>query len=463
MTTDEKKLVVYKSNPLLDMKNEMGLYQQRMFNLYLAAINPLKEAETKKVTFTLSEFVRLLDITEVSPKKLHALARESVRMYVDLYAIDEVDGRKKADSKRMNYVNMWRRFRVDKDDNGEWFVELEAGEDVLPYMFEIKSLGYLNFPVIYALRMRSPIAEKLYEQCARYKDKKRFTITVDELKKRLGIAGKKSYQSYNRLKSSVLLRCIEEINTKTDIEVAIIEEERLRRRGSPVSTITFSVEKNKAFKQPKADQDIEQMHEKSMPIESTMTPVDATADRQLSLAAYELQQDYGLTAEEAETIIKDREKLGLSESRTREVIEYVKSMDSENPIGYIRSMLRKPDADLTKASGKKKNLFNEFMKSDYGDMDKLEEELLAASAKIHEHEAENVIDVEAAVVDVKEKDSKEKSSPIPEGLPPYYIVIGRPDVPERLAAYQALGIPGDKIRILTKEEHEKLSRAADFG
>ena len=41
-------------------------------------------------------------------------------------------------------------------------------------------------------------------------------------------------------------------------------------------------------------------------------------------------------------------------------------------------------------------------------------------------------------------------------LPPYYIVMGDPDVPKRLAAYQALGIPGEKIKILTMEEYERL-------
>ena len=67
---DKNKLVVSKSNPLLDIKNELGLYMQRMLNIYLSAINPLKE-ETKYVRFSLSDFVELLDITEVSSKKLH--------------------------------------------------------------------------------------------------------------------------------------------------------------------------------------------------------------------------------------------------------------------------------------------------------------------------------------------------------------------------------------------------------
>ena len=80
--TDRNKLIVYKSNPILNMKNDMGLYLNRLFNLYLAAINPLRE-DTKKVRIMLAEFVQLLDITEVSPKKLHKLAQDAIKMGVD--------------------------------------------------------------------------------------------------------------------------------------------------------------------------------------------------------------------------------------------------------------------------------------------------------------------------------------------------------------------------------------------
>ena len=428
MNPDEKKLIVFKSNPLLDMKNEMGLYQQRMFNLYLAAINPMKE-DTKKVSFTLSEFVRLIGITEINPKKLHALARDSVRMYVDLYAIEEKSGKKKADSNRMNYVNVWKRFKVDKDESGQWTVELQAGDDVLPYMFEIKSLGYLNFPVIFALRMRSPIAEKLYEQCARYKDKKSFTISPEELKKRLGIANKESYKS----------------------------EERLRKRGKPVKSITFSVEANPAFKQRKEDGEIQALHEKSMPIDVEMTPVDATADRQLTLEAYELQQSYGFSDVEAETIIRDRDKYGLSDDRVREVIDYVIAQKPQNRMAYIRSMLRKPDADLvivTKA-GKQaaRNPFNQFEQNSY-DFDELEEQLLSNGLDVLT-ENEPVSDKGQGEGRTEEASDKEPED-LWDTLPPYYIVMGDPDVPKRLAAYQALGIPGEKIKILTMEEYERL-------
>ena len=172
-----------------------------------------------------------------------------------------------------------------------------------------------------------------------------------------------------------------------------------------------------------------------MPIETTMKPVDATADRQISMEAYELQEDYGFNTIEAETILADKKKYGLSDRRVKEVIEYAMSKQPDNIMGYIRNMLRRPNADLTGRSGASKNLFKEFMKSDYGDIDELEKELL-----------------DEWVVGKPEEKAEQA------GLPPYYIVIGSPDVPQRLAAYQALGISGEQIRILTKEEYENLSR-----
>lgn len=446
MTKDESKLQVYKSNPLLDMKNDMNLQLQRLFNLYLALINPERQ-ETKKVHFPLTDFVELVGITGVSTKKLHNLAREAVKMHVDLYALEEKEGKKKSNSMRMNYVNVWKRFKIDKNDDGEWIVELEAGEEVLPYMFEIKDLGYLNFSVIYALQMRSPIAEKLYEQCSRYKDTHFFRISPEELRKRLGIADKKSYKSYNLLKTSVLNRCIEEINEKTDILVAIVGEERMHKRGAPVKTITFSVHDNPKYEKKDEDKKIEELGNKNKPIDVEMRPIDATADRQLTMAAYELQQEFGLSESEAATILHDKEILQLSDERVREVLNYVLPRKTKKArIAYIRKMLNEKDADLTMMTETEKqeerNPFNRFEQNQY-DFDELEKVLLDNG---------DTGDAEEEAPDpVKEVHVKA------EHLPPYYIVMGDPRAADRLAAYATLGISGDNIKILSPEEHARLS------
>ena len=173
-----------------------------------------------------------------------------------------------------------------------------------------------------------------------------------------------------------------------------------------------------------------------MPIDVEMTPVDATADRQLTLEAYELQQSYGFSDVEAETIIRDRDKYGLSDDRVREVIDYVIAQKPQNRMAYIRSMLRKPDADLvivTKA-GKQaaRNPFNQFEQNSY-DFDELEEQLLSNGLDVLT-ENEPVSDKGQGEGRTEEAPDKEPED-LWDTLPPYYIVMGDPDVPKRLAAY----------------------------
>ena len=372
-------------------------------------------------------------------------------MSVDLYAIEEEGGKKRSITNRMNYVNVWHRFKIDQDDSGEWIVELEAHEDVLPYMFDLKDLGYLDFPVIYALRMRSNIAEKLYEQCARYKKLKKFSISPEELKNRLGVAEKASYKSYNKLKTGLLTRCIKEINDNTDIFVEIIDEERMHTRGAPVSRITFSVEKNPKLKRQKPDAEIEVMGERSTPIDVQMTPVEVMSNQKCQDEALAgMLKGYGLTDSEVKTVIQDQKKLGLSDERVMDVVKYSIEKADGNPIGYIRTMLRQKDADLRIISEEEKarvkpgtgNQFNQFEQNNY-DFDKLEKELTGDSGP-----GETEAHVPDRTVELQEN-KKTKS-----GLPLYYIVLGRPDMHDRLSAYAAKGIT--EITILSEEDYDRL-------
>ena len=271
----------------------------------------------------------------------------------------------------MNYVNVWKRFKIDQDDKGEWFVELEAHEDVLPYMFDLKELGYLNFPVLYALRMRSNIAEKLYEQCARYRRLKTFSISPDDLKARLGVSEKASYKSYNKFKTVLLARCIREINENTDLHVEIVGEERKRSRGAPVNRIVFAVSSNPQHKKQKADEDIEKLCEKDLPIDVKMTPVEVMAEEKkedMVTVLAGILRELGLKDDEIKVVLQDQKKLALPDERVKEVVAYVVSKNSKNRIGYIRTMLRQPKAVLKVVSEEEKakpGYRNQFTQIDF--------------------------------------------------------------------------------------------------
>ena len=250
MENDKKKkksgeVKVYKSNPIIDMKNEMTLTQQRMFNLYLALINPLNE-KTKHVRFPLKYFVMAIGITEISAKKLRQIGKKAMEIHFDLNTLEVDEDGRKYKGMEMRLRHLWENFDVVQAPNGEWYVELLASEAILPYLFDLKDIGYVHFSLIRSLKLRSPTAEKLYEQCMRFRPKgdgeKTFMMSVDHLKERLGVDGKPSYLEYGRFKDRVLKRCIEQINSTTDITVSI-QEDRMRKRGAPVKNVVFSVKK----------------------------------------------------------------------------------------------------------------------------------------------------------------------------------------------------------------------------
>ena len=448
------ELIISKSNPLLNMRNDFDLYQQRMINLYLAKINPLDE-ESRHVSVTLAQFVRLIGIKEVSARKMRALAERALGLRVDLYEVETDEAGKKHMTMQMDLVNVWERFKVDVNKDGEWYVELLASTSIMPYMFQIQDLGYGRVTFLCAMRLRSTRAEKLYEQCARFKDKGVFTITLDHLRQRMGISPETdAYKSYNRLKNSVLKRCIQDINKKTDIVVSIVKENRLQLRGKPVKSVTFSVKPNDNFEIDDADQELENLYKeeelKRIVDVDGMKSFEVESDKQITMDQYVLQQEYGLSESNAKTILYDKDKLGLSDDRVREVIEYaIKHTNSAdgNPIKLIRYLFRNGSTPLedkrTNNTQNDKNPFNRFEQNHY-DFDELENVLLSNGDA---GDAD-----EGAPAHIQEVGVKEET------LPPYYIVIGDPHMADRLAAYATLGVV-DNIKVLTPEEHERLSKA----
>ena len=444
------ELIISKSNPLLNMRNDFDLYQQRMINLYLAKINPLDE-ESRHVSVTLAQFVRLIGIKEVSARKMRALAERALGLRVDLYEVETDEAGKKHMTMQMDLINVWERFKVDVNKDGEWYVELLASTSIMPYMFQIQDLGYGRVTFLCAMRLRSTRAEKLYEQCARFKDKGFFTITLEHLRQRMGISPETdAYKSYNRLKNSVLKRCIQDINKKTDIVVSIVKENRLQLRGKPVKSVTFSVKPNDNFEIDDADQELENLYKeeelKRIVDVDGMKSFEVESDKQITMDQYVLQQEYGLSEDNIKTILHDKKKLGLSDEWIREVIEYSIEYNNDedgNPIRLIRHLFRHGKSPLKRGVTQRqdRNQFNNFEQNQYN-FDELEKEIVA-----------NEVD------DVSEIDAKEENPKFlkPHHLPPYYVVMGSSDAAARLAAYATLGIPGDNIKVLCPEDYARLS------
>ena len=239
----KKKYIIEKSNPILEAKNTMSLQQMRLFDIYLACINPLDES-TKHVSIPLQTISQMIGV-ELNENAMHKMGRDCMMMYIDLVDFDKAAKKRGA----MKLRHMFQMFDVDRDKNGVWMVEIEADKDILPYLFDLKEMGYLKYSLWNILRLKSKVAIKLYEILKVGYGLKNYTLSLQDLKSRLGVADQKTYQKYKFFKQDVLNRCLEDINSKTDIKVTY-EEIRGPGRGRPVNAVRFQVLKNPDFTDP---------------------------------------------------------------------------------------------------------------------------------------------------------------------------------------------------------------------
>lgn len=243
MTKDKKNYIIEKSNPILEARNDMTLQQLRFFNIYLALINPLDE-NTKRVSLPLQTISNLLKV-ELNELAVRKMGKACMQLYIDLADFDKEAKKRGA----MRLRHMFQKFDVDKDDDGVWMVTMQADEDILPYLFDIKTMGYLKYSLYNVLTLDGKVQIKLYEILKLGQGLKNYTLALDDLKARLGVSEMKSYIAYKKFKQAVLDRCIKEINEKTDIRVKF-EEIRGPGRGRPVNAIRFYVLKNRDWIDP---------------------------------------------------------------------------------------------------------------------------------------------------------------------------------------------------------------------
>lgn len=232
-----KNYIIEKSNPILEARNDMTFQQLRFFNIYLAFINPLDE-NTKRVSLPLQKISNLLKV-ELNEQAVRKMGQACMQLYIDLADYDKEAKKRGA----MRLRHMFQRFDVDKNESGVWMVTMQADEDILPYLFDIKAMGYLKYSLYNVLTLDGKVQIKLYEVLKLGQGLKNYTLALDDLKERLGVSETKSYTAYKKFKQAVLDRCLKEINEKTDIK-ASYEEIRGPGRGRPVNTIKFHVLKN---------------------------------------------------------------------------------------------------------------------------------------------------------------------------------------------------------------------------
>ena len=243
------ELTVYKANELVVSRYDLTEQQTKLVLYGLSKINnTLKNPTEKDMTLSLSydEYAEFMGISQsLSFNNLRNATKNLLSKTFELISFNE---------KNTPILTMRQWFTKAEFNPDTFSVELVFHSDLFPYLFnmkkfikyKLKNINSLNNK--YSIRMYEYFLKELGES---KKDKCTFEISLSLMKTILCLDG--NYDEFKRFNQRVLKVVIEDINKNTDLKVGA------KRKGRPVDTLIFSVEKVKQL-------DLVQEIEKQAPI-----------------------------------------------------------------------------------------------------------------------------------------------------------------------------------------------------
>ena len=230
-----KTALVSKKNILNEMKAEnLTLQQIRFLIIYLSKINPCDES-TRTVKFKLSSFQKIMEFGKLNTKRLKQStdALQSIKVSVPRNTKNGYES-----------IVLFSRCLVDKDSNGEWFVEMSASVEAMQYMFNLNK-EYVKYQLWNILDLKSKHQFRMYEILKQHENQGKIEITIEELRALLGIKDNQ-YQRFTHLRERVLEPCQKALKEKTDIYFDF--EKGKSGTGREWRTIIFTIHPNIAKK-----------------------------------------------------------------------------------------------------------------------------------------------------------------------------------------------------------------------
>lgn len=230
---------IAKSNRLNEFQpNDLKLQELRFLNIYLSKINPTNK-RSRVVRFPINDFRTIMDLDgRINIKHIKRTTEGLLRKVVTIW--DEgVEG--------YSQFQLFKKCIVSRNDFGEWYVEIDAHDDALPLMFELKS-HYFRYELWNTLSLTGHNQLRMYEilkQCEKIGHR---IVEIMELRKMLGVE-KDEYPRYNSFRERVLDPCQKALSEKTDIAFTYGSHGK-KGPGGKILTLKFKITKNEKYKSP---------------------------------------------------------------------------------------------------------------------------------------------------------------------------------------------------------------------
>jgi len=228
--------LVEKRNVLNEIRsNNMTMQELRFFSIYLSKINQ-RDINTRVVRFPIDDFKAIMELGRIDINYIKNVTNSLLSKVVNV-PIEDKNGKIKG----YKGFQLFKECEVSQDNNGEWYVEIDAHDLSLPLMFDFKN-KYFAYQLWNALRLKSSNQLRMYEILKQYQALGYRVLNVEVLRDLLGVR-KDEYPRYNDFKKWVLDACQQSLQKHTDIKFTYEPQER-RGKGRKIISLKFTIKMN---------------------------------------------------------------------------------------------------------------------------------------------------------------------------------------------------------------------------
>jgi plasmid replication initiation protein len=230
-----QKYLVEKRNELNEMRGKgMNLQELRFLSIYLSRINPRECENTRIVRFSLVEFMKIMELKRENIVYFKNITRDLLQKVVTLPT--EKGG--------YTQFQLFKKCILDRNDEGDWYIDINAHDDALPLMFDFKR-EYFKYELWNVLSLKSSNQIRMYEVLKQYENIGFRVMSVQELRELLGIMPSE-YSRWTHFRERVLDSCQKALAEHTDISYKY-EPYGKKGVGGKILQLKFTIIKNENY------------------------------------------------------------------------------------------------------------------------------------------------------------------------------------------------------------------------
>ena len=201
----QQKLLVYKSNYLVNASYKLTLNEQRIILLAISKLDSREQYHSKTIQIKSDEFCKRFSVKKSDFYNTINLTLDSLFSRVVRIRNDEIKHEFRFISSKKYYNNLS-------------YFEITFSNEIMNYLIDLKD-NFSKYNLKHVVNFKNKHSVRVYELLNEfsYKNIKKRVITIEELKKCLDL--KNEYSRFNSFRESVIDKAVNEIDKYTNISV----------------------------------------------------------------------------------------------------------------------------------------------------------------------------------------------------------------------------------------------------